>query len=226
MEIYSNEWAENYEKMAEAGIPGREGLYRLCRLALLDLPETAHLLIVGCGTGSDFIPLAKAFPSWTFEAVEPAAPMMKFCKHRLDTEGLASRVKLHNCTLNNFEPKCLFDGATSILVSQHISDLAGVKSFFSKIYEAIKVGGLLYTADIHIPDGQNRELMLQLWEKQALMSNIPSQTVSELMSRFQKGLKPRDGQLIEQCLSEVGFERTAKAFSSLIYGSWICWKTA
>jgi len=53
MEMYDAAWAENFEKLAEAGIPGREGLFRLCATSLASLPEQAEVLVVGCGVGSE-----------------------------------------------------------------------------------------------------------------------------------------------------------------------------
>ncbi len=63
MEIYDEEWAANFEKLAEAGIPGREGLFRLCAASLTSLPEQAEVLVVGCGVGSELSYLAQRFPT-------------------------------------------------------------------------------------------------------------------------------------------------------------------
>ncbi|MEM9152939.1 MAG: hypothetical protein AAGB19_21150 [Cyanobacteria bacterium P01_F01_bin.3] len=75
MQIYDEEWAENYERLAEAGIPGREGLYRLCKTIFSRSKIQGKALVVGCGTGEDLIPLAEAFTEWQFDALEPADAM-------------------------------------------------------------------------------------------------------------------------------------------------------
>jgi len=226
MEIYGEEWAANYERRANAGIPGREGLYRLCQAFFLGLPAQARILVVGCGTEDDLIPLAKAFPEASLVAIEPAEPMLAYCSRRVAAEGLANRVTLHPTSLQNFESSAQFDAATAILVSQHIFPDVAAAEFFQKIASLLKPNGRLYSADLHIGAGQDRELLLALWREQASMSGIEPAVVQEGLVRFTTELRPRDEAVIYEFLRAAGFVNILKPFSSLIYGAWASSKGA
>jgi tRNA (cmo5U34)-methyltransferase len=220
MEIYDEEWATNYERLADAGIAGREGLYRLCRAFLMRLPENAHILVVGCGTGEDLVPLATAMPSASFTALEPAEPMFRFCSKRVASNGLSERVELKMCSLNQLETGAQFDAATAIFVSQDISPDPAVQVFFNQISALLKPGGLLYSADLYIADGQDRNAMLRLWRRQAIMSGTAESLVDKLLDKFNQEQLPRDEKMIDLYLKEAGFTNILKPFSSLIYGAW------
>jgi tRNA (cmo5U34)-methyltransferase len=226
VEVYSAQWAANFERLANAAIPGREGLYRLCRASFLKLPDDARILVVGCGTGEDLIPLARALPRASFVGIEPAEPMLDLCDRRVLAEGLKGRVTLHPITLEELKGDERFHGATSILVSQHIESDAKAGEFFVKLASLLEPGGRLYTADLHIGAGQDRDLMLALWREQALMSGIESSIVKGMMTRFRADIGPRDEATLRGFLEAAGFVDIIKPFSSLIYGSWSARKPA
>ena len=225
-EIYDAEWAHNYERRADAAIPGRDGLYRLCRASFRGLPAGARILVIGCGTGSELIPLAHAFPGATIIGIEPAQPMLDICAARVSAAALSSRVSLQAVSLEAFSGAGDFDAATSILVSQHISSDSEAGAFFRTVASLLKPGGRLYTADLHIATGQAREAMLALWREQALMSGTEPVLVDGMLSKFESDLRPRDESTILGLLQSAGFHRILKPFSSLIYGAWAARRSA
>lgn len=103
MQIYDRSWAESYERLAEAGIPGRAGLYRLCHTVFARIPADSNVLIVGCGTGADLIPLAQLFPNWSFDAIEPAKEIITYCRTELDRLDIGGRVKLYETDLQSVD---------------------------------------------------------------------------------------------------------------------------
>ncbi len=222
MEVYGEAWASNYERLANAGIPGREGLYRLCRASFLDLSANARILVIGCGTGVELISLAHAFPEASFVGIDPAQAMLAFCAGKVSAEGLSSRVHLQPVGLDGFAGEADFDAVTSILVSQHIPLDHQAAEFFRKIAALLKPGGRLYTADLHIAGGQNRTSMLALWHAQALMSGIEPAIVETTSDKFHTELRPRDEAVITDFLRSAGFVEILKPFSSLLYGAWSC----
>ena len=220
MKIYDEEWAENYERLAEAGIPGREGLYRLCKTIFSRSKIQGKALVVGCGTGADLIPLAEDFTEWQFDALEPADAMRTYCQSQIDKKKLSGRINLHACDLEAFDGNETYDIVTSILVSQHIENSAEAQRFFSKLYSLIKPGGWLYTADIHFPLNQPESEILDLWSYQAKYAGTPEEIVENLLVRFSTDLKPRQEEKIVQLLNTAGLKSPVKVFSSLIYGAW------
>jgi len=220
MQIYDKNWAVNYERLAEASIPGRAGLYRLCQAVLSKSPSDSNVLIVGSGTGAELILLAQSFPGWKFDAVEPATEMINYCRREIDRLRLSERIKLHEMDLESYSTTKRYDAITSVLVSQHLSDDQSAQHFFSKLHDLLLPGGLLFSADLHIAANQDREQMLSLWEQQALFAGISAEIVSGMRKRLESDLSPRDEEVIENFLHQAGFKSWLKPFSSLIYGAW------
>lgn len=220
MAMYDEAWAESFEKLAEAAIPGREGLFRLCAACLAPLPEQANVLVVGCGVGAELLYLARRFPSWHFEAIDPAEPMLTGCRQRLAAAGLTDRVTLQCCTLAEFKSTTLFNAVTAILVSQHLVADTAAEKFFHQLAALLTPGGYLYSADLHVAKGQDRELMIETWQQQAAFSGIAREQSSTLLARFGQDLVARDEAVIEEFIQKAGFEHMVKPFSSLLYGSW------
>jgi tRNA (cmo5U34)-methyltransferase len=156
MEIYDAQWAADYERVAEAAIPGRAGLYRLCGAALGDLPTPSRILVVGSGTGAELLALAAALPDATFVALEPAAAMRAACAERIAAAGLGRRIELLGTTLAAFACADQFDAATAVRVSQHCAGDDEAAAFFRRLSDLLTDGGHLYTADLHVALGQDR----------------------------------------------------------------------
>jgi len=224
VEIYDAEWAANYVKLAEAGIPGREGIYRICRAYFFGLPDDAQFLVVGCGTGEDLLTLARTYTQAHFTALDPAAPMLQVCKARLDAEGFSNRVTLLHCSMQEFQSDKQFDAVSAVLVSQHITPEAEAEHFFKKIAGLLKPGGRLFSADLHIPAGHSRDDLLSLWFQQAVLTSSNPVLAKEVMSHFETDIRPRDQHQIEGFLQRAGFSAIMKPFSSLIYGAWVASK--
>lgn len=223
---YDDEWATNYQRRADAAIPGREGLYRLCCAVFRPMPSNARVLVVGCGTGEDLIPLAKAFPLASFMGIDPSTAMLEVCAKRVAEERFDDRVRLEAIRLDALRIDEEFDAATAILVSQHIESDARAQEFFSTLAALIKPDGRLYSADMHIGVGQDRDAMLALWREQALMSGMEGPVVDGMLARFRDAVRPRDETTLVHFLQQAGFCDILKPFSSLIYGAWSARKRA
>ena len=220
MQIYDRAWAENYEHLAEMSIPGRSGLYRLCHASLIHLPSESHVLVVGCGTGTELISLAQAHPGWTFDAIDPSEGMLGYCRTALSELDLEKRVRTHQCALSEFTPPRRYDATTAILVSQHITDATAAAEFFGQIHASLRPGGVLFSADLHIAQNQSRHAMLDLWFSHAKMSGAPDEMLTGARQLFESTLRPRDEDEILKLVSGAGFRRTLRVFSSLLYGAW------
>lgn len=68
--------AAHYDKQWNKTSPIRDGLLFLLEAVFADLPENAHILSIGTGTGEELAYLAKRFPNWRFTAVEPSGEML------------------------------------------------------------------------------------------------------------------------------------------------------
>lgn len=221
MELYGEEWAARYEEYANASIAGREGLFRLAEASMVDLPDDARILVVGCGTGSEILALASRHEGWRFEAVEPAQAMHEVCRQRLNRAGMSHRVTLH---LRNVEGLRIAPchAATAILVSQHIVEDAGAGRFFSEIAMNLIHGAVLFSADITLPDeASGADAMLRTWRRQAVAAGLPEDAPASLIERFGKELLPRTPTGVEKLLSSAGFRTPLQVFQSTIYRAWV-----
>lgn len=220
MEIYDEEWAANYVRLADAGIPGREGIYRIGKAFFHGLPAAASILVVGCGTGEDLLTLARTYPDARFTGIDPTEAMLAQCAKRVASEGFSDRVSLHHSSLQAFNAATTFDAVSVVLVSQHIADDAEATDFFKKIASLLKPNGRVFSADLHIPFGQNRAQLFELWYAQATLTSANPGLAAEILRHFETDIRPRDEIVIEGFLKAAGFANIIKPFSSLIYGAW------
>ncbi|MBM4385964.1 MAG: class I SAM-dependent methyltransferase [Deltaproteobacteria bacterium] len=220
MAAYDDEWAANYARRAEAAIPGRDGLYRLCCSALRDLPEGASVLVVGSGTGEELLRLAQAHPTARFVCLEPAEAMRAVCERRVADAGIAARVTLRGETLAAFETRERFAGATSVLVSQHVTDDGAAAAFFRALAALLAPGAWLYSADIHLAAGQDERLMRAAWENQARRAGLEEAAIEYLLAQLGVDPRLRREEVIVGFLRDAGFVDVHKLFGATIYGSW------
>lgn len=226
MEIYNEEWATSYERLANASIAGREGLYRICKAHFANLPIGARILVVGCGTGEELMSLAKAMPEASFVAIDPAKPMLDLCAKRVEDEGLVSRISLHNIPLSEFSSSKPFDAATAILVSQHIASDEDAQNFFQQVSALLKPDGLIYSADIHIGAGQNRDSVFELWRNNIISSGIEREVADGMLQKINSEICPREEQTITGFLQSSGFIDILMPFRSILYGAWAAQRSA
>lgn len=128
--------------------PIRESLLFLMETVFAGLPEDAHLLCVGAGTGAEIGHLARRFPRWTFVALDPSTQMIAACRERAEREGFADRCQFHADVVDTLPDVAAFDGATCLQVSQFLLDPAVRTAFFASIVRRLRPGGTLAWADL------------------------------------------------------------------------------
>lgn len=218
--MYDDEWAARYEDYANASIAGRDGLFNLADASLSLLPQHARVRVVGSGTGSEILMLARRHPHWSFEAVEPSEPMLAVSRRRIDSAGFGQRVVFHHGFVEGIEVAAC-DAATSILVAQHVVDDQAASRFFAAIAATLVDGAPLFSADIAMPEGKGiSEALLRTWQHQAVSAGLPAHAPASLLSRFGRDLKARTPAAIERLLSDAGFCSTVQVFQSTIYRAW------
>src|SRR5512138_850068 len=85
-----------YDRKIRASLPGYEALHAMVDDLLRPaLPDEAHLLAVGVGTGMELLLLAAAHPGWRFTATDLSAEMLAIGRANVEAAGLADRVAFH-----------------------------------------------------------------------------------------------------------------------------------
>jgi tRNA (cmo5U34)-methyltransferase len=168
-----------------------------------------------------------ACAGWSFVAIEPAEAMFNICKARTAEGGLAERVTMHQCLLDEFEGEGgTFDGATALLVA-HFFPFQGALAFYRKIGSMIKSSGLLFCADANAPSGQDFDAVLSMWRRHSLAQGMPQEKVDVIRGKLDE-MKPQMWEQHEErvLLKQAGFIDVVQVFQSLIHGAFCAGKPA
>ncbi len=117
VEIFNNMTADVYDKTNESYKPISENLHYLNSLILQNLPDNAHILCVGIGTGVEVIKIAKENPTWKFVGIEPSLSMINDCKERFKNENLESQCELFHGFLHELVSEDKFDASMCLFVT-------------------------------------------------------------------------------------------------------------
>lgn len=185
MALYDQEWAEQYDSRARAGLPGYEAIHIVCDSLLAPLPENSSILVVGAGTGTELLLLGKRHPEWRFVAVEPAPAMLNACRARVESIGLTQRVSFHAGTLETLPDESpQFDAATAILVLHHLVSEAEREAFLKGLANRLKPGGRFFSTDMFGSlESEEFQVRLGAWKAQAIAAGIPESEILGLIER-------------------------------------------
>src|SRR5690606_26862816 len=126
----------------------KDALHLAAQVSFLDLPYDSRILCVGAGTGAEVLALAEKNPGWRFTALDPSEAMLEVCRDKLSRKGLLDRCDFHHGYIESLPPERRYHAATSILVSQFLTERAERVAFFRQIARHLTDGGHLLTADL------------------------------------------------------------------------------
>ncbi len=212
--------AANYDERWAPLAPLRDSLHLQMRFILQELPAAARVLCVGVGTGAELLALARAFPTWRFTAVEPSAPMLDVCRRKAVEAGIADRCAFHVGYLQELPPAEPFDAATTILVSQFITDRARRTDFFRDIARRLRPDGLLITADLTTIAAGQHESLLTVWSQMMRHIGSSEAQIQALMAAYGRDVALLTVPVMEALLTEAGFVRPVRFSQSLLIHAW------
>jgi tRNA (cmo5U34)-methyltransferase len=207
-----------YDERAAKFVTVRDALNFLVRLFLAGLPDESQILCAGAGTGAELLDLATAFPGWRFTAVEPSPAMLEICCQKVEEAGITSRCEFHEGYLDSLPRTDLFDAATSILVSQFLTDTNQRRDFFQQIAMRLRPGGHLINADLasslHSPAFES---LFEIWLRahgHTPQAERPSQI------GWGKDVAVSRPEEIESIIAGAGFERPILFYQALFIYAW------
>jgi tRNA (cmo5U34)-methyltransferase len=213
--------AESYDERFVKLAPVRDAMHALAIGVLSDLPADARVLCVGAGTGAEVLSLARAYPGWSFTAVEPAAAMLDVCRQRVAAEGFSDRCVFHEGYLDSLPPSDAFHAAASILVSQFVLDSEERRGFFSGIAKRLLPGGQLVSADLSADLSSARyESQLEVWLKMMVSPALPAEKVAQMRIAYGRDVAVIPPHEMEQLLVSSGFEAPVEFFQGLLIHAW------
>lgn len=212
--------AANYDERWAPLAPLRDSLHLQMRFVLQQLPAAARVLCVGVGTGAELLALARAFPTWRFTAVEPSAPMLDVCRRKAAAAGIAGRCEFHVGYLHDLPPAEPFDAATSILVSQFITDRARRTEFFRDIARRLRPDGVLITADLTAAPAGQHESLLGVWSQMMRHIGASETQIQAMLASYGREVALLPSAAMVALLAEAGFVRPVPFSQSLLIHAW------
>ncbi len=219
-DFFNNEAAGRYDERNNKLSDISGCLHFLITLALKDLPVRSRVLCVGVGTGAEILSLSRAFPEWTFVALDPSIAMLDICRERLKDADVADRCEFVHGHTQDLPSAPDFDAALSILVAHFVKHDDRL-NFFRQMTDRLKSGGYLINAEISF-DLNSAEFpsMLKNWEAvQTLMGATPESlaTLPEQLKELLTVLPPSE---TESLLRQSGIDLPVRFFQALMICAW------
>ncbi|MGO9387582.1 MAG: class I SAM-dependent methyltransferase [Methanobacterium sp.] len=214
------EEAKEFDSLILKLIPHYDEMISSLTLAIpFNVKETIKILDLGCGTGNVSLAVKERFPRSKLTCVDLAENMIEMARTKLfkysDIE-----YQIGNFSTLNFSDN--YDVIFSSLALHHLKSDEEKKGLYSKIYDALSVGGVFYNADTVL--GSNSHLSkvnMDMW-KNYMMKNLPLDEIEEkwLPTHYEEDFP---APLMDQLgwLSEIGFKEVDvvwKYYQGAVYG--------
>ena len=144
---FSAENAANYDESFRALGAIKDLMHLMLQVRFGELPENAHLLIAGAGTGAEVRHLAPRFPNFRFTLADPSSGMLDIARAHAEAEGFADRCTFHDGYVATLDGEN-FDAATSILVSHFLTDIEERGCYFQSIADRLVTGAPFFNVDL------------------------------------------------------------------------------
>lgn len=219
--FFDQKFSESYDERNRNLSPIFKNLHFLIGLVLADLPDNAHVLCVGVGTGEEIVALSGAHPGWQFTGVEPSAAMAGICRNKIQESGLADRCTIFNGYLSDTDEGTHYDAVLCLLVTHFITDHDERQSMFNDMYVRLKPGGYLINADISddmvSPEFQS---ILGKWKMMHRSSGASEQNLEHMEKALATQASVVSKNKMENFLRTAGFTLPVQFFQSLLIRAW------
>lgn len=220
-QFFGKDQAKNYDNQWSKLSPVNDLLHFLCQIILKDLRRDAHLLCVGAGTGAELIALAKEFPEWKFTALDTSPEMIEVCQKNVKDNAISARCKFHVGTVDSLPLEEVFDAATSILVSQFLTEKEDRINFFREIQKRLNPGAYLINADLTSPDKQiSCNKLSEAWTKMLMFAGMSQEKAESATAQWGKLVAVSKQEEIEEIILSSGFENPTLFYQSLFIKAW------
>ena len=214
--------ADEYAQLARKFIPGYDGLYSLAQILLAEeLPEQAEILVVGAGGGKELMTFGKAFPAARLTGVDPSEKMLVVAKNLMARAGFASRVTLHQGTVDQLEAGT-FDAATAMLVMHFLPDDGAKLDFLKAIHSRLKPGAKFVLADgCFDKRAADFPRNLARYQDHAKLNGVPEEILAEAVTMLTKYVHFVPEEREVALLREAGFDHVNRFFHALWVRAWV-----
>lgn len=221
------EEVEQYDAFVSKVFPG----YQQLPLILLShlrafAGSEAHVLDVGCGSGTNIVTLATHQPGWLFVGVDPSEPMLTVAQDKINSIGAQDRVTFIKGTVDTLPNDSIFDLVTCILV-EHLQPDDGKKlHLLEGIHRRMVSGGWFILFGLH---GDLKtdiaKQRLNTWLEFVSLQGLSKEVQDNVRRRatVEDSLIPE--KRILELMEEVGFVNIEKIYQLQLLGAWCGQKT-
>jgi tRNA (cmo5U34)-methyltransferase len=220
MQSFDAERAAAYDNSIRAVAPGYEVLHE-AMAALMDaaLTPTAHILVVGAGTGREILEMGEAHPAWRFTAVDPAAAMLDQCRATLSGTDLADRVEYVCERVENLSGRPLFDAATAIFVSHFLQDTDARRRFFEAVRGQLGAEAPFGIADLYAADAEQGACR-RAW-RAWVARRCGAEAMERRFSRMERDISFLRENRLQALLHCAGFASLTRLYQCFQWGAWV-----
>ena len=220
-ELFGKKHAAQFHEYWTRLAPMKAALNMFAAIVLRDLPDDAHVLVVGAGTGEELLDLADRFAGWRFTAVDPAGAMLDICRSRAHERGLDARCTFHEGFVADLPGAPQFHAATSFLVSHFVTDREARRRFFADIAERLHPGGMLVSADIAGEWGSAElQPLLEQWWNMMRFAGFPEEGVQQRKSRLGDTVCVLAPDEVAAVIEAAGFGPATHFYQALMVHAW------
>jgi len=221
---FDKEMAAEYDRGVRRTLPTYDSMFKLVQAYLrANMAKQESVLIIGAGGGNELATLGPTNPEWTFTAVDPSPPMLDFARMKAADLQIADRVEFIEGTADDVEEARLFGAATCMLVLHFIEDIDEKRQLLKKIRHHLSPGAPFVMASMYgNPNDPAFDELFALWKAYWLDSTNMTKTEVDEMEKAVRTLSFIPEEEIVRLLSETGFGKIAKFFSTNMFGGWIC----
>lgn len=209
--------ATEYDVRVRQNIPGYDALLSMV-VALFQqhLPNNAHILIVGVGSGNELQVLSNVQSHWQFTGVDPSENMLAVAQSKVEQLGISERVTLHKGVVDDL-PLQPFDAATSLLVIHFLPDDGSKLNYLQAIASRLKPGSPFLLVDMQgDKQSDSFKLLFEGWQTRAKLAGMEPQRLTELASRVEQHLPCIPESRTLELLQQTGFKNVVRFYTALI----------
>ena len=221
---FNEEMATEYDKGVRRTLPTYDSMFRLVQTYLrANTTARPNVLVVGAGGGTELATFGPANKTWTFTAVDPAAPMLELARRKANQLNMADRVEFIEGTIDEVEGSHLHDAATCMLVLHFIADVDDKLLQLKSIRQRLKPGAPFVIATMYGNSNDPAfDALFSLWKAYWLDTTNMTTTEVDEIEKTVRQLSFIPEEEIVRLLQEAGFGKIAKFFSTNMFGGWIC----
>lgn len=219
MDPFSGAAVNTYAEGPPRQVPGFADLHRMTTMLLAEqVPQNARVLVLGAGGGLELKAFAESHPGWSFDAVDPSAPMLRLAERTIEQH--AKRVRLHEGYIDD-APQGPFDAATSLLTFHFIprDDRPGT---LKQIRRRLKPGAPFVVAHISFPQTEPER---SLWIARHVAFGARHDTSPDQMEKSRQAIADRLSILApeeeETMLQEAGFSNVSLFYAGFSFKGWL-----